>query len=324
MDPLSVTSFLFAALLCVVPFIFVYFLAERLESYFRSRSYLFILGCVFSALSFSLLVTDSILNPSSISLGSGMHLSGINLAGTLFFLLAALSLYIMTGGVVEALGGQREDPLPALFVVAVLAALYYVFATMEVDEPLSMSLNFVFSILSFLFLILSFRDLSYIYASLASGYRLFSQVSSYLLLWHVFYQAFGFLEYVVSSGIDVTLFYEVQISLTLVILVLMAFPVFRMVRSLNTTVSNDISPFLSRISALIGGSALTILGMAMAEYNGKHRASIRYDPERGLIGADEDFLPFLASYFERYIGPVAGRIYSESVPQHGRDPAKTS
>lgn len=320
MDFFTILSFILMTLLYVVPFIFVYFFAKRLERYFHIRSFLFFSGSVCAVLSFSLLTIDSVINPLSIELGSGVYLSSINLAGAFFSLAASILFYLLTDEVSRTLGAQERDvALPILFLV-ILFALYYALS----KAALSLSLNFFFSIASFLFLFLSYQNLAEIYGSLASGYRTPALIASFLLLWHVFYQTFAFMLYLFPSEISGTFFYYAQTAITIATILLLAIPVWRMLKSLGITVKQDMSPFLNRISMLIGGSAITILKRAIDEYNREHGTTISYDPEKGLLSADENFMLFAVSYFEGYIGPVAKRVYSDLVSKDGSNSTKTS
>lgn len=320
MDFFTILSFILMALLYIVPFIFVYFFAKKLEKYFRIRSFLFASGSICAVLSFSLLTIDSVINPASIALGSGVYLSGINLAGAFFSLAASILFYLLTDEVSRALGAQKRDLSLPIFFLVILFALYYSLG----KAPLSLSLNFLFSIASFLFLFRSYQNLAEIYGSLASGYRAPALIASFLLLWHVFYQTFAFMLYLFPSEISGTFFYNAQAVITIATILLLAIPVWRMIKSLGITVKQDMPPFLNKISMLIGGSAITILKRAIDEYNREHGATIRYDSKKGLLNANEDFMRFAVSYFEGYIGPVAKRVYSDLVSENGSNSTKTS
>jgi len=314
MDFFTILSFALMALLFIVPFFFVYLFAKRLEKYFNIRSVLFISGFACALLSFSLLLADSLINPASIELGSGIYLSEINLAGAFFSLIASISFYLLTEEVFRALGMQSEKLTTTIPFVTILFAAYFALSLSTVKEPLSLSLNFIFSVSSFVFLFLSFYDLAEIYGSLASTYKAPALIASYLVLWHLFYQTFGFILYLFPSEMSTSPFNYAQISITTATIILLAIPAWKMAKTLKITVTQEVSPFLNRISLLIGGSALTILKKAIEEYNREHSASVSYDDKRGVVNASEDFMEFMVSYFERYIGPVAKRIYSELEP----------
>jgi hypothetical protein len=249
------------------------------------------------------------MNPASIELGSGIHLSEINLAGAFFSLVASIFFYLLTEEVSRALGRQSEKLTTAIPFVTILFAAYFALSLSVVKEPFSLSLNFIFSVLSFIFLFLSFYDLAEIYGSLASTYKTPALIASYLVLWHLFYQTFAFMLYLFPSEISASPFNYAQISITIVTIILLAIPAWKMAKTLKITVT--LFPFLNRVSLLIGGSALTIFKKAIEEYNREHNTSVSYDDKRGVVNASEDFMEFMVSYFERYIGPVAKRIYSE-------------
>jgi hypothetical protein len=274
------------SLLYVVPFFFIHALAKNLEKYFRVRSRLFFIGATFAMVSFVLLFIDSAINPASLALGSDVYLSYLNLAGAFFSAMTALCFYTLTGSIKKAMNMKQEKTSSAIFFLFVFFAIYYIMslASMEQGTALSMSLNFLLSLAAFLMLFLSFLNLSDIYGALCSFCRIPALTASYLTLWNAFYQTFAFFNFIIPVE-AVNGLYNAQTVITVTIIVLLTLPSWNMSRNLKVRVKSEedeVSIFLSRMSGIIGGSAITILKKAIEEYNSREGTAISYDPEKGL------------------------------------------
>ena len=315
-DASVVISFVLMSLLYVVPFFFIHTLAKNLEKYFRVRSKLFFIGAAFALISFVLLFIDSATNPASLELGSDVYLSYLNLAGAFFSALASFCFYTLTESIKKAMNMRQRETASGIFFMVVFFTFYYALSltSMEQSAALSMSLNFALSLGSFMILFFSFLDLSEIYGALCPWCRTPALVASYLTLWNTFYQTFAFFNFIIPVE-AVNGLYNAQTVITITVIVLMTIPAWNMSRSLKVRVrsgDDEVSVFLSRMSNIIGGPTITILKRAIDEYNRKEGTKISYDPERGLRNGTADFIEFMASYFEKLIGPVARRIFEES------------
>ena len=324
---LTLLGFLLMSFLCVLPLFFVYILSKHFKRYFKTRSWRFVVGLIFAFLSIIPLTIDFFANPSSLVIVSKEPLLELHLVGEILLLFAFLCFYSLISDIRKIISGEKRENLFAYMALfgSFLFAFYYSFSLQVYDvyTAVVMSSNFiiVIAIISLGFMMLI--DVAEIYKRLHNRYYVLVIGAAVLILWQVFYQFHGFM----IKILDLNLSYQysetlnimriVLIFSTVILATLPAVPLLKnwkkRVRVVKEADDVTLMLFLSEMTKLIGSSAITIFKNALNEYNGEHESPISFSPETGLSdkSTSKEVLNFGLDYFEKYIGPVSGRIYKE-------------
>jgi hypothetical protein len=322
-------------LLFTLPFLSLYVLSRRFSRYYPTRPYLFYAVIAFSAAGFVFLSVELVL--AVVSIQTVLFRSPLSDMNALFFFVSGLSLYVLSSNMEKAISGDTDNfhDLSSFVTFMLFLALFcfMIFSGLVQETSADLAaidaMKAAVGLSAFFLLALSFLRMADIYKRLKVHYYYLLLLAAFLVGW----QFFMVMQRWVSSVFDglmisgtpvryalMTLHLrEFNLSVTIATILLASLPSVPMLVSFRKEARiryvGAYSSFINGMSSLIGGSAVTILVNGLESYNRTYGTSITFDRERNRIEGEmtDEVSEYLVSYFENLIGPVARRVYAESI-----------